>query len=121
MARYKIKRFTNILKENSNKKDAWGDIGTDEVGTLLAGDVVEIVKTGGGGHGIRMTPYLFFEDGTYINGDFAEKVDDSTPLTSKETLLTRYFTQTFLQKHKNHLLIAGALVIGYFAYKKFNK
>ena len=29
--------------------------------------------------------------------------------------------QTFLEKHKNHLLIVGALVIGYFAYKKFNK
>ena len=29
--------------------------------------------------------------------------------------------QTFLQKHKNHLLIVGALVLGYFAYKKFNK
>lgn len=29
--------------------------------------------------------------------------------------------QSFIQKHKNHLLIAGALVLGYFAYKKFNK
>jgi len=29
--------------------------------------------------------------------------------------------QTFLQKHKNHILIVGALVLGYFAYKKFNK
>jgi hypothetical protein len=29
--------------------------------------------------------------------------------------------ETFLQKHKNHLLIVGALVLGYFAYKKFNK
>ena len=29
--------------------------------------------------------------------------------------------ETFIQKHKNHLLIAGALVLGYFAYKKFNK
>ena len=29
--------------------------------------------------------------------------------------------QTFLQKHKNHLLILGALVLGYLAYKKFNK
>ena len=29
--------------------------------------------------------------------------------------------QSFLQKHKNHLLIAGALVLGYFAYKKFKK
>lgn len=29
--------------------------------------------------------------------------------------------QSFLQKHKNHLLIAVALVAGYFAYKKFKK
>jgi hypothetical protein len=29
--------------------------------------------------------------------------------------------ETFIQKHKNHLLIAGALVLGYLAYKKFNK
>jgi hypothetical protein len=29
--------------------------------------------------------------------------------------------ETFLQKHKTNLLIAGALVVGYLAYKKFNK
>jgi hypothetical protein len=29
--------------------------------------------------------------------------------------------KSFLQKHKNHLLILGAIVIGYLAYKKFNK
>ena len=29
--------------------------------------------------------------------------------------------ETFIQKHKNHLLIAGAIVLGYFAYKKFIK
>ena len=28
---------------------------------------------------------------------------------------------SFLQKHKNHLLLIGALVLGYFAYKKFKK
>lgn len=27
--------------------------------------------------------------------------------------------QTFIQKNKNDLLIAGAIVLGYFAYKKF--
>jgi hypothetical protein len=121
MERYKLNRFTNILKENPNKKDAFGDIGSDVVGTLLAGDVVEITKTGGGGRGIRMTPYLFFADGTYIIGDYADKVDDSTPLTPKATLITRLRPQTFLQKHKNHLLIVGALVVGYLAYKKFKK
>lgn len=29
--------------------------------------------------------------------------------------------ETFLQKHKSLLLIAGAVVLGYFAYKKFKK
>ena len=29
--------------------------------------------------------------------------------------------QTFIEKHKNHLLILGGLVVAYFAYKKFNK
>lgn len=29
--------------------------------------------------------------------------------------------QTFLQKNKNNLLIVGVLILGYFAYKKFNK
>jgi hypothetical protein len=27
--------------------------------------------------------------------------------------------RTFLEKHKNHLLIAGALVLAFLAYKKF--
>ena len=121
MERYKLNRFTNILKENPNKKDEFGDIGTDVVGTLLAGDVVEITKTGGGGRGIRMTPYLFFADGTYIIGDYADKVDDSTPLTPKSTLITRLIPQEFLEKNKTNLLILGGLVVAYFAYKKFNK
>ncbi len=29
--------------------------------------------------------------------------------------------QSFLKKHKTHLLIAGAVVLGYLAYKKFKK
>lgn len=29
--------------------------------------------------------------------------------------------QSFLEKHKNHLLILGALALGYLAYKKFKK
>ena len=30
-------------------------------------------------------------------------------------------SQTFLEKNKTNLLIVGVLVLGYFAYKKFNK
>ncbi len=121
MARYKVNSRTSILKQNPNKKDMFGDIGTDVVGTLEAGDVIEIAKTGGGGRGAVMTPYLIFSDDTYILGYDADKVDDSTPLTSKLILETRLKPISFLQKHQNHLLILGALVLGYLSYKKFNK
>jgi hypothetical protein len=121
MAKYKVNKRTDILKVNPNKKDRFGDVGTDVIGTLQAGDVIEILKTGGGGRGAVMTPYLIFADDTYILGYDADKVDDSTSLTSKLILETRLKPQGFLQKHKNHLLILGALVLGYLAYKKFNK
>jgi len=121
IGKYKVNKRTSILKTNPNKKDMFGDVGTDIVGTLEFGDVIEIAKTGGGGRGIVMTPYLIFSDDTYILGYNADKVDDSTPLTSKATLMTRLTPQGFLEKHKNHLLILGALVLGYLAYKKFNK
>ena len=44
--------------------------------------------------------------------------DDGTPVNTSSKDLA---PESFLQKHKNHLLIAGALVLGYLAYKKFNK
>lgn len=46
-----------------------------------------------------------------------EAVNQSTPTTTQGI----NNNETFLQKHKNHLLLVGALVIGYFAYKKFGK
>jgi hypothetical protein len=44
--------------------------------------------------------------------------DDGTPVNYSSTDLA---PESFLQKHKNHLLILGVLVLGYLAYKKFNK
>jgi hypothetical protein len=49
-------------------------------------------------------------DGSDYVGQVTYQIDDS--LVSEAT---------FLQKHKNHLLILGVLVLGYLAYKKFNK
>ena len=111
IGKYKVNKRTEIYKKNPNKKDPFGDVGNDIIGTLNAGDIVEVVELGGGGRGAIMTPYLIFNDGSYIIGYDADKVDNSTPLTSKGVY----------QKHKNHLLIALALVAGYFAYKKFKK
>ena len=39
----------------------------------------------------------------------------------KPNLSTVTDNETFLQKHKNNLIIAVVLVAGYFAYKKFKK
>ena len=39
----------------------------------------------------------------------------------KEKEITDVEPQTFLQKNKTNLLIIGVLVLGYLAYKKFNK
>ena len=58
-------------------------------------------------------------DGTKFDGKSIFQVPDS--VVTEQTLATNASGETFLQKHKNHLLIVGALVIGYFAYKKFNK
>lgn len=125
MARYKVNKRTNILKTNPKKTDMFGDVGTDVVGTLEFGDVIDIAKIGGGGRGIVMTPYLIFSNDTYILGYDADKVDDSTPLNEENkteiTSITNVLPQTFLEKNKTNLLIFGALVLGYLAFKKFNK
>ena len=44
--------------------------------------------------------------------------DDGTPINTSSADVD---TESFLQKNKTNLLIIGALVLGYFAYKKFNK
>ena len=51
------------------------------------------------------------------NNGALEEIDENGNLikNQKDVLLG----EPFLQKHKNHLLIAVALVAGYFAYKKF--
>jgi hypothetical protein len=58
-------------------------------------------------------------DGTKFEGKSIFEVPEI--VVTEETLTTDASGETFLQKHKNHLLILGALVVAYFAYKKFNK
>jgi hypothetical protein len=65
------------------------------------------------------TPTALNLDGTNYNGQGVFSIPDN--IVIDQSLLPTQVNQTFLQKHKNHLLIAGALVLGYLAYKKFNK
>lgn len=59
-------------------------------------------------------------DGSNPSDYKKEKLNPDMP-SSYLTVPKKYLTQSFLQKHKNHLFILGALVLGYLAYKKFNK
>jgi len=54
------------------------------------------------------------------NDGALEEIDDKGNVINihKANFLT---DPTFIEKHKNHLLIVGALLLGYFAYKKFKK
>jgi hypothetical protein len=65
------------------------------------------------------TPQALQVDGTKFDGKSIFEVPEIA--VTEQTLATDASGETFLQKHKNHLLIVGALVLGYFAYKKFNK
>lgn len=73
MAQYRVNKTTSIFKQNPNKKNMFGDIGTDVVGTIQTGAIIEIANVGSGGRGVVATPYLFFADGTYIIGYDADK------------------------------------------------
>ena len=71
-------------------------------------------------YGVKITtPEALMVNGTKFEGKSIFEVPEIA--VTEQTLATNASGETFLQKHKNHLLIAGALVIGYLAYKKFNK
>jgi hypothetical protein len=73
VGKYVVTMQTNLLRRNPNKKDMYGDEGTDVVRTLRVGEVLDIVKLGGGGRGVVMTPYYFLADGTFVSGNVVKK------------------------------------------------
>ena len=152
MATYTAIKKTDILRWNKEgKKDIFGDTASDVVGTLEIGQKFEVAKTGGGGRGIVMTPYLILPNGDYVLGYDAVLSSDEEEVkrklnlelgkvqieiaklpigasTERDKLIAK---QNALltelnpaSKSKLPLYIGlgvGALVIGYFAYKKFKK
>jgi hypothetical protein len=100
--------------------------------TYKKGDIVdgmfEAKHTVSGWEGMPMN----FEDRVLINNPMQGKglfegngAPSMFPIPADKLELVSngnsFSNQSFLQKHKNHLLILGALVLGYLAYKKFNK
>jgi hypothetical protein len=71
-------------------------------------------------YGVKITtPDASKVDGTKFDGKSIFEVPEIA--VTEQTLTTDASGKTFLQKNKTNLLIFGALVIGYLAYKKFNK
>jgi hypothetical protein len=62
-----------VLRKNPNKKDFFDDFGADVVRTIPQGQIVDIVKVGGGGRGVVMTKYYFLANGDYIT-NYLKKV-----------------------------------------------
>lgn len=115
--RYKVNKRTNILKNNPNKKDIFGDIGTDVVGVLNAGEIIDVVKTSFGGRGAIPTTYLFLSNDTYIIGSNADLIDKN-----KKSKIVQGTEQKPNELSKNNtLLILGLLALGFLAYKQFKK
>ena len=102
-------------------------------GLLAKGEPNIIFKKGDVIQGIEIEKFVFNQmtKGIESKPTVANaKVETSdglafVPLSSiekiNETPSTELAPQTFLQKNKTNLLIVGALVLGYLAYKKFNK
>jgi hypothetical protein len=104
----------------------------DQSITYKKGDVVdgtfEAKHTVSGWEGMPMN----FEDRVLINNPMQGKglfdgngAPSMFPIPADKLELVSngnsVLNQPFLEKHKNHLLIAGAIIIVFLAYKKFNK
>jgi hypothetical protein len=88
------------------------------------------VVSGGVRGGSLDSKNFYIDYGNYTNPIPLEYIkvlnDDGTPYDKKTADVnsnknTRLDSQTFLQKNKTNLLIAGVLVLAYLAYKKFKK
>ena len=140
MAKYTFKQ-DSVQKYRVYDSNIGTSSSVDQSITFKKGDVVDGVFTPshtiGGGNGIiaettlpdtilvpnpNINKGLFNGNGATswfsISPDILELSSDHISDSNQNTGLV---SQTFIQKQKNHLLIAGALVLGYLAYKKFNK
>ena len=131
MAKYIFKedyeaKGTNLISNdpNASKQASYrlnysfkrGDVFEGE--KIVVGAGIEVGSTAQ--YAVKITtPEALKVDGTKFDGKSIFEVPEIA--VTEQTLATDASGETFLQKHKNHLLIVGALVIGYFAYKKFNK
>jgi hypothetical protein len=75
IGKYRITKDAPLLIADPSKKDFFGDVGTRVIKTLKQGDIIDVVKLGGGGRGISITPYLILADGSYVIGYNAEKIN----------------------------------------------
>jgi hypothetical protein len=127
----------NALKNTTNQKETKFVFLQDYESQPFCADEI---KSNNSGVGVKEKCKLFstfnFKKGDVISGYLDTSLKDGSKLyytKNGKTVAIQNLgilekvdekvvsNESFLQKHKNHLLIAGALVLGYLAYKKFNK
>jgi hypothetical protein len=131
MAKYIFKedyeaKGTNFISDEPNgaKMASWRLTYSFKKGDVFEGEKIPTnsgVETGSTPrYNVKITtPEALKVDGTKFDGKSIFEVPEI--VVTEQTLTTDASGETFLQKHKNHLLILGGLVVAYFAYKKFNK
>lgn len=137
IGKYRITKDAPLLIADPSKKDFFGDVGTRVIKTLKQGDIIDVVKLGGGGRGIAITPYLILADGSYVIGYNAEKVgsegaknvkvfvipplgqEENTPIAPN--LKTSSVKEGYRKMTNNHIAIGLIAVVGGFILYKLIK
>lgn len=114
-------KYTTIAEETivwKSNPNATGDGDSKlAVRTLPKGTVVNVIAEGETRTSWSVTPILKIGNDEWIDKNMYSLIPSTDVLPPSTDVLP----QSFIQKNKTNLLIAGALVLGYFAYKKFNK
>jgi len=107
---YTAKRFSNVPIKNPQEK------------SFLKNDIIEVKEEIDNAMNKRLlttsTPNGTVEN-TYVLLDF--DVTNAPMKLYSENNANLSQKKSFFEEHKNHLIMIGVLVLGYFAYKKFKK
>ena len=131
MAKYIFKQDydaqgTNFIsyEPNSPRMASWRLSYSFKKGDVFEGEKIPTNSGVESGSTPRYNVNIFTSEASKVDGaKFEGKSIFEVPeiVVTEQTLTTDASGESFLQKHKTNLLILGGLVLGYLAYKKFNK
>lgn len=85
------------------------------------GAIHNTIKKGQSFDGIETKDGIVISTNGSDLSNYKKEVLSPDQISSYLTVPKEYLRQSFLQKHKNHLLLASVLILGVLAFKKFKK